>query len=74
MKHRIISTEELFGCKPEEFAILRYKEAIQYKLKKAKERLHSLVHVHYSVRDDYLINKVMKAIAINELLLKELDK
>jgi len=48
-----------------------YKDALYYKIEKAKKQLKKLQEVHYMDRDDYRINDILSAIEFNQKLLKE---
>jgi len=69
----MLTTEYLYGCQSTEFADLPYREALVYKLTKAKSLLYELVYTHYTIRDDFRIHDIGKAISFNEKLLKELN-
>ena len=56
----------------QEFNKLLYAEALNLKIKKAKQLLVTLYEPHYLDRDTTRINSVVKAIKFNTKLLEEL--
>lgn len=66
------TTQELYNISPHDLASMNYKEAIEYKIKAAKELLITLLEPNFMEQDTYKINKVNKALKFNEQLLKEL--
>jgi hypothetical protein len=67
------STNYLYGVDPKTFMDLSYKEALNFKIDKAKELLGVLLEHGYMECDRYRVNYVYKAIKFNESLLKELE-
>jgi len=67
------TTIYLYGFEAQELVSMNYVDAINYKLERAKELIHSLVYAHYSERDDERISAIWDAIKFNEKLLRELE-
>ena len=73
-KKRLTPTLYLYGCSPTEFASLTYQEALEYKIKKARELLKQLVNVPLMERDLCRITEVVEAERFNKALLDEMKE
>ena len=73
MLNSMITIEELYGISPQVLASMNYKEALEYKIKGAKQLMIKLLEPHFMEQDTHEIRKVGKAIKFNEELLKELN-
>lgn len=66
------STQFLYELEPKTLSTMLYPEALKFKITSAKLLLERLMNEHYSKRDDYRVNAVIKAIKFNEQLLEEI--
>jgi hypothetical protein len=67
------STLYLYGIEPMEFEDMRYRDALEYRIAKAKELIGELQEVTFRERDDNRIRNCLKAIQHNEMLLGEIS-
>jgi len=67
-------TEYLYGIgvDAKAWATMTYKDALEYKVQLAYNRLKELYKVHYKQRDSLNVNECANAMSFNEKLLKEL--
>ena len=74
----------LYGCDPEEFADMPYREAIKYKIAAAKTTMHTVasqlddMYKRGAVREEYQqseyrLTKIKDSIEFNERLLNEIE-
>jgi len=74
----VTTTQELYGFHPEVLCDMTYKEALEFKIFKAKTKLHVLIENQFDqFKEDYLkteeeICKLIDAIKFNKNLLEEL--
>lgn len=73
-RKRLTPTQYLYDCNPAEFASLGYQEALEYKIKKARELLRELVEVELKERDLARIAAVIEAERFNKALLDEMKE
>lgn len=66
-------TQYLYGIEPYQLKGMEYFEAIEYKIKKAKELLAELCEKDYMTRDTQRINEILSAIKDNNDFLRERD-
>ena len=68
------STSYLYDCNPSVFIQMPYIDALKFKIKQAEQLLHRLFEPHHTLRDHTRIQKVRKAIAFNEKLIREVKE
>jgi len=66
------TTEYLYGIEASKLIDMNYKEALEYKLKSAKQLISSLHKIEMGHRDEKRIDNVFDAIDFNDKLLREL--
>ena len=70
------TTQELYDIDPKTLAEMNYKDALEYKFTKAKEKLNTLFYskpiAKFTAEDTKSNNDLVEAIAFNKFLLEEL--
>lgn len=64
---------DLFGVDPKRWKRMAYEDVWNEKLSITKKKLDELQLVHYTERDDPMVNKCLKDISFFEAQLKELE-
>jgi len=67
------TTLYLYDIEPTEFANMPYKQALEYKIKCAKQLILTLYDEPFGSREDKRIDDIFEAIEFNEQLLKEIE-
>jgi len=68
------TSEYLYGVEGKVFTDMKYKQALYYKMVKAREIIRELQKTPFCNRDDKRINDILKAIEFNRMLIEECEK